>query len=83
MIRRHFTWAASTTLPTKYGECITSEVSGSLKCDCKDQLGLPDDARTYDVAALMLEYLEIEARIPHQLPSLALPLAGAGGTRTP
>lgn len=38
MIRRHFTWAASTTLPTKYGECITSEVFVSLKCDCKDQL---------------------------------------------
>ena len=150
MIRRHFTWAASTPLPTKYGEflthvftdttdegpkkehvalvygdvaggrripvrvhseCITSEVFGSLKCDCKDQLdnalalisrrgagavlylrqegrgiglankiraydlqsrghdtvdanrllGLPDDARTYDVAALMLEYLDVES----------------------
>jgi GTP cyclohydrolase II len=148
VIRPHFTWAASSPLPTKYGEflthvftdttddgvkkehvalvygdvaggrrlpvrvhseCMTSEVFGSLKCDCKDQLdnalaliarrgagavlylrqegrgiglankiraydlqsrghdtvdanrmlGLPDDARTYDVAALMLEYLGI------------------------
>ena len=213
MIRRRFTWTASSPLPTRYGEflthvftettddglkkehvalvygevaggrrilvrvhseCITSEVFGSLKCDCKDQLdnafalisrrgagavlylrqegrgigltnkiraydlqsrghdtvdanrllGLPDDTRTYDVAALMLEYLdvesielltnnpekviglrafgvEIEARLPHvvapndfsrgyleakrlrmahELPSLVLPLAGAGGT---
>ncbi len=148
VIRPHFTWAASSPLPTKYGEflthvfhdathdgvtkehvalvygdvagsrrvpvrvhseCMTSEVFGSLKCDCKEQLdnalaliarrgagavlylrqegrgiglankiraydlqsrghdtvdanrllGLPDDARTYDVAALMLEYLGI------------------------
>lgn len=150
MIRTPFTWAASSPLPTKYGEflahvftetsddelmkehvalvygdvaggrripvrvhseCLTSEVFGSLKCDCKDQLdtalelisrrgagavlylrqegrgiglankiraydlqsrgydtvdanrllGLPDDARTYDVAALMLEYLDVES----------------------
>jgi GTP cyclohydrolase II len=150
VIRPHFTWAASSPLPTKYGEflthvftesgssslekehlalvfgdvggrrrvpvrvhseCMTSEVFGSLKCDCKEQLdnamaliarrgagailylrqegrgiglankiraydlqsrghdtvdanrllGLPDDSRKYDLAALMLEYLAIDS----------------------
>jgi GTP cyclohydrolase II len=94
-----------------HSECITSEVFGSLKCDCKEQLdaamaamahakagailylrqegrgiglankirayalqsdghdtvdanrilGLPDDARRYDVARDMLEHLGIES----------------------
>src|SRR3954447_9244056 len=94
-----------------HSECITSEVFGSLKCDCKDQLeaaqaeiarrgfgavlylrqegrgiglankirayalqahgadtvdanrllGLPDDARSYDAAAAMLEQLGIRS----------------------
>ncbi len=94
-----------------HSECITSEVFGSLKCDCKDQfdaamrevvkrgrgvvlylrqegrdiglankiraynlqaqghdtvdanrlLGLPDDARTYDVAADMIRALDIRS----------------------
>jgi GTP cyclohydrolase II len=95
-----------------HSECLTGEVFGSLKCDCKEQLdyamaeivrrrggavlylrqegrgiglankiraydlqarrgadtvdanrilGLPDDARRYDVAADMLEYLGVES----------------------
>jgi GTP cyclohydrolase II len=94
-----------------HSECMTGEVFGSLKCDCKEQLdaamaeialrgagailylrqegrgiglankiraydlqshghdtvdanrllGLPDDAREYDVAAEMLTHLEIES----------------------
>jgi GTP cyclohydrolase II len=94
-----------------HSECMTSEVFGSLKCDCKEQLehalaeaarrgrgavlylrqegrgigltnkvrayalqeqgydtvdanrmlGLPDDARNYDAAADMLDYLGIES----------------------
>jgi len=94
-----------------HSECITSEVFGSLKCDCRDQLewaqaeivrrgggavlylrqegrgiglgnkirayelqakgmdtvdanrglGLPDDARSYDVARDMLDYFEVES----------------------
>jgi GTP cyclohydrolase II len=93
-----------------HSECMTSEVFGSLKCDCKDQLdvaletiarkggavlylrqegrgiglankirayalqsnghdtvdanrllGLPDDARRYDVARDMIEYLGMES----------------------
>jgi GTP cyclohydrolase II len=94
-----------------HSECMTSEVFGSLKCDCKAQLewamaevvrqgagailylrqegrgiglankirayelqarghdtvdanrllGLPDDARNYDIAAEMLDYLGIES----------------------
>jgi GTP cyclohydrolase II len=94
-----------------HSECITSEVFGSLKCDCRDQLdwaqaeivrrgagailylrqegrgiglgnkirayelqakgldtvdanrglGLPDDARSYDVARDMLEYLGVRS----------------------
>ncbi len=94
-----------------HSECITSEVFGSLKCDCKEQLdaamaeiarrgagailylrqegraiglankirayalqakghdtvdanrllGLPDDARRYEVAAEMLEYLDVKS----------------------
>ena len=97
------------TLVRMHSECITSEVFGSLKCDCKDQLdaamgaiaragagailylrqegrgiglankirayalqsdghdtvdanrllGLPDDARRYDVAQEMLEHLGV------------------------
>jgi GTP cyclohydrolase II len=97
------------TLVRVHSECITSEVFGSLKCDCKEQLdaamaavasagagavlylrqegrgiglankirayalqsrghdtvdanrmlGLPDDARRYDVARDMLEHLEV------------------------
>ncbi|MGH7280700.1 MAG: GTP cyclohydrolase II, partial [Polyangiaceae bacterium] len=99
-------------LPVRvHSECMTSEVFGSLKCDCKAQLewamaeiarqgagailylrqegrgiglankirayelqarghdtvdanrmlGLPDDARNYDVAASMLDYLGVES----------------------
>jgi GTP cyclohydrolase II len=94
-----------------HSECMTSEVFGSLKCDCRDQLewaqaeiarrgrgallylrqegrgiglgnkirayelqakgldtvdanrglGLPDDARSYDVARDMLEYLGVKS----------------------
>jgi GTP cyclohydrolase II len=94
-----------------HSECITSEVFGSLKCDCRDQLdwalaeivrrgvgavlylrqegrgiglgnkirayalqaegmdtvdanrglGLPDDARSYDVARDMLDYLGVKS----------------------
>jgi GTP cyclohydrolase II len=94
-----------------HSECITSEVFGSLKCDCRDQLdwaqaeivrrgagavlylrqegrgiglgnkirayelqakgldtvdanrglGLPDDARSYDAARDMLDYLRVES----------------------
>jgi GTP cyclohydrolase II len=97
------------TLVRVHSECITSEVFGSLKCDCKEQLdvamaavanagagavlylrqegrgiglankirayalqsrghdtvdanrmlGLPDDARRYDVARDMLDHLEV------------------------
>ena len=100
----------ATDLPVRiHSECLTSEVFGSLKCDCKDQLewalaeiarrgagavlylrqegrgiglankirayalqsrghdtvdanrllGLPDDARRYDVARDMLEHLGV------------------------
>ncbi len=99
-------------LPVRvHSECMTSEVFGSLKCDCKAQLewamaeiarqgagailylrqegrgiglankirayelqarghdtvdanrmlGLPDDARNYDIAASMLDYLGVES----------------------
>ncbi len=102
MIRRHFTWAASTTLPTKHGEFLTHvftdtdnalaliarrgagavlylrqegrgiglankirayhlQTRGHDTVDANRLLGLPDDARTYDVAALMLEYLDVES----------------------
>jgi GTP cyclohydrolase II len=81
-----------------HSECLTSEVFGSLKCDCRDQLdwalaeiagrgiglankirayelqasgldtvdanrslGLPDDARRYDVARDMLAHLGIKS----------------------
>jgi GTP cyclohydrolase II len=101
-----------TDVPVRvHSECITSEVFGSLKCDCRDQLdwalaeivargagavlylrqegrgiglgnkirayelqeqgmdtvdanrglGLPDDARSYDVARDMLEYLGVRS----------------------
>jgi GTP cyclohydrolase II len=99
------------TLVRVHSECLTSEVFGSLKCDCKEQLdaamaaitragegavlylrqegrgiglankirayalqsrghdtvdanrllGLPDDARRYDVARDMLAYLGVES----------------------
>jgi GTP cyclohydrolase II len=101
----------SNVLIRVHSECLTSEVFGSLKCDCKEQLdaamaeiarrgagvilylrqegrgiglankiraydlqsrghdtvdanrmlGLPDDARRYDVARDMLEYLGIKS----------------------
>ena len=101
----------SNVLVRVHSECMTSEVFGSLKCDCKEQLdaalaeiarrgcgvvlylrqegrgiglgnkiraydlqsrghdtvdanrilGLPDDARRYDVARDMLEYLGIKS----------------------
>ena len=108
LVRGHVEGA--TDLPVRiHSECLTSEVFGSLKCDCKDQLeaalgeiarrgagavlylrqegrgiglankirayalqsrghdtvdanrllGLPDDARRYDVARDMLEHLGV------------------------
>jgi GTP cyclohydrolase II len=104
--------AGKSSVPVRvHSECMTSEVFGSLKCDCREQLeaamaeiarrgagailylrqegrgiglankirayalqssghdtvdanrllGLPDDARRYDVARDMLEYLKIES----------------------
>ncbi|MFO0675509.1 MAG: GTP cyclohydrolase II [Polyangiaceae bacterium] len=104
--------AGKSNVPVRvHSECITSEVFGSLKCDCKEQfdaamaeiarrgagailylrqegrsiglankirayalqsrghdtvdanrlLGLPDDARRYEVAADMLEYLDVKS----------------------
>jgi GTP cyclohydrolase II len=104
--------AEAVGLPVRvHSECLTSEVFGSLKCDCRDQLdwalaeiagrgagavlylrqegrgiglankirayalqshghdtvdanrllGLPDDARRYDVARDMLEFLKIKS----------------------
>ena len=104
--------AGKTAVPVRvHSECMTSEVFGSLKCDCKEQLdwalaeavrrdggavlylrqegrgiglankirayalqsnghdtvdanrmlGLPDDAREYDVARDMLEYLGVSS----------------------
>jgi len=117
------------TLVRVHSECLTSEVFGSLKCDCKEQLdaamatiaragegavlylrqegrgiglankirayalqsrghdtvdanrllGLPDDARKYDVARDMLEHLGIESvRIMTNNPDKVDALRGLG-----
>jgi len=112
-----------------HSECITSEVFGSLKCDCKEQfdaamaavaragcgavlylrqegrgiglankirayalqshghdtvdanrlLGLPDDARRYDVARDMLEHLGVESvRLLTNNPAKVAAMRGLG-----
>lgn len=112
-----------------HSECVTSEVFGSLKCDCKEQLdaalaeiarkgagvvlylrqegrgiglgnkiraydlqsrghdtvdanrllGLPDDARRYDVARDMLEYLGVKSvRLMTNNPEKVKGLRGLG-----
>ena len=117
------------TLARVHSECMTSEVFGSLKCDCKEQLdaamsavsragagvvlylrqegrgiglankirayalqsrghdtvdanrllGLPDDARKYDVARDMLDHLGIESvRIMTNNPDKVEALRGLG-----
>ena len=99
MNRRHFRWAASTTLPTKHGEFLThvftdttddgpkkehvalvyGDVAGGLRA-----FGVQVEARIPHVVApndFSRGYLEAKRlRMAHELPSLVLPLAGAGGT---
>ncbi len=116
-----------------HSECLTSEVFGSLKCDCKEQLeaamaevarrgagailylrqegrgiglankirayalqshghdtvdanrllGLPDDARRYDVARDMLEYLGVRSvRLMTNNPATVKSLDGLGVLET-
>jgi GTP cyclohydrolase II len=117
-------------LPVRvHSECITSEVFGSLKCDCRDQLdwakaeivrrgagailylrqegrgiglgnkirayelqargmdtvdanrglGLPDDARSYDVARDMLDYFRVRSvRLMTNNPDKVAKLRGLG-----
>jgi GTP cyclohydrolase II len=119
----------ASVLARVHSECITSEVFGSLKCDCKEQLevamaeiarrgsgvvlylrqegrgiglgnkirayelqsrghdtvdanrllGLPDDARTYDVAHDMLEWLGVKSvRLMTNNPEKVLGLRALG-----
>ena len=95
MIRRHFTWAASTTLPTKYGDFLTHVFTDTTDDGPKkehialvhgDVVGgrrIPVRVHSDVVAPnnFSRDYLEAKRlRMAHELPSLVLPLARAGST---